>query len=147
VRQEGGKKGNLGGYVIAQAQAKFAAAFGLEMKEVELHAAKAAMKAPKGPSLSPSALLISVDAGQPYCPSSPWSACLCSSVRAHEGPQGSDSFPLCPALRWPVAVLKMPMQLVQHIPILPCMSRAHQCGLYLQHTNACILHACCGDGL
>lgn len=47
--QEGSKKGNLGSYVIAQAQAKFATAFGLEMKEVELHAAKAAMKAPKGP--------------------------------------------------------------------------------------------------
>ena len=42
--QEGSKKGNLGGYVIAQAQSRFASAFGLEMKAVELHsAAKAAV--------------------------------------------------------------------------------------------------------
>ena len=42
--QEGSKKGNLGGYVIAQAQSRFASAFGLEMKGVELHsAAKAAV--------------------------------------------------------------------------------------------------------
>ena len=48
--QEGSKKSNLGGHVIAQAQARFAAAFGLEMKEVELHsAAKAAVgRPPKG---------------------------------------------------------------------------------------------------